>query len=116
MSPIAAWRTRSHTVANETAWDEGDDEAQLIVSASEHSLSDSLHQRDDDDKDDDDKDDDNDDDDEASVAPLFEPVLDADPCAKVDADAEEEEVDVDAATMPHVHARMHAASTVGTCA
>ena len=87
MRPIAARRTRSHTVANETAWDDDDDK---------------------------------DDDDEASVAPLFEPVLDAadatdDADADADADAEEEEV-VDAAAMPHVLARMHAASTVGTCA
>jgi len=115
MSPIAAKRTRSHTVANETAW--VDDELPCIVSASEHSLSDSLHQRDDDD--DDDNDDDKDDDDGASVPPLFETVFDAnDNPDDADADADEEEVEeVDAAaTMPHVHARTQAASTVGTCA
>ena len=109
MRPIAAKRTRSHTVANETAWEE---EAQWIVSASEHSLSDSLHQRDDDDDDDDDVE-------AASVPPLLAPVLDAndDPDATDDADdAEVEVAGADDATMPHVHTRTHAASTVGTCA
>jgi hypothetical protein len=44
---MAASRTRSHTVANETADDDDDDdEAPVIESASEHSLSDSLHHRD----------------------------------------------------------------------
>jgi hypothetical protein len=107
MRPIAAKRTRSQTVANETAWEE---EAPWIVSASEHSLSDSLHQRDDDD------DDDDNDVEAASVPPLLAPVLDA---AETNDDADDAEVEVagaDDATMPHVHARTHAASTVGTCA
>ncbi len=104
MRPMAARRTRSHTVANETADDDDDndddddDEAPVIESASEHSLSDSLHQRDSDDEEDDDE--------VTSWAP-FEPGLTA-----TDAEADADDV----ATMPHALALTQTASTVGTCA